>query len=166
MKRSRLILGTGAILAVVVGGTFALTGPAPIPPEELRPTAEVMGEGMLDRMTFVGHVGTSENPTRSGDTFVFDKGLFVSKECERICKFPARPYFVRENADGIEFISETRCPYKDSKIVWRGTFKDGKVKGTSTWTSRRWYWTIEKNLVFQGSLSEQSAAIPLRPTTN
>ena len=163
MKRSRLILAIGALLAVVVGGTFALTGPTPISPEDLRPTAEVMGEGVLDRMTFVGHVGTSKNPKRTGDTFVFDKGLFVSKECERICKFPARPYFVREKAGGIEFISETRCPYKDSKIVWRGTFKDGKVKGTSTWTSRRWYWTIEEELHFEGTLSAQSTSIPLQP---
>jgi len=166
MKRSRLILAISIMLAVVVGGTFALTGPAPIPSEDLRPTAEVTGEGVLDRMTFVGHVGTSENPTYSEDTFVFDKGLFVSKECERICKFPARPYFVRETADGIEFISETRCPYKDSTIVWRGTFKDGKVRGSSTWTSKRWYWTIERKLVFNGTLSERSASIPVNATTN
>lgn len=166
MKGIRLILALGVMLAIVVGGTFALTGPASIPPEDLTPTAEVMGKGVLDRMTFAGHVGTSEDPTRSEDTFVFDKGLFVSKECERICKFPARPYFVREKADGVEFISETRCPYKNSKIVWRGAFKDGKVKGTSTWTSKRWYWTIERKLVFEGRLSEQSASIPVKSTAN
>ena len=166
MKRSRLILAIGVIFAAVVGGTFALSGPPAIPAEELRPTAEVIGEGALDRMTFVGHVGTSDNPTRSDDTFVFDKGLFLSKECERICNFPARPYFVRSKADGVEFISETRCPYKDSKIVWRGTVKDGKVRGTSTWTSERWYWTIERDLVFEGTLSQQSASIPVKVTTN
>lgn len=166
MKRSRLILTLGLVLVVVVGGTFALTGPTPISPEELRPTAEVMGEGELDRMTFIGHVGTTTSPKRTRDTFVFDKGLFVSKECERICNFPARPYFVRTTADGLEFVSETRCPNKDSRIVWRGTFKDGKLKGTSTWTSKRWYWTIEKELVFEGTLSDRSASIPLKSTTN
>ena len=166
MNRSRLILAIGALLAVGVGGTFALTEQAPLSSEALKPTAEVTGQGVLDRMTFVGHVGTSKNPTRSKDTFVFDKGLFVSKECERICKFPARPYFVREIADGTEFISETQCPYKDSKIVWRGTFKDGQIRGSSTWTSKRWYWTVERELVFEGTLAEQSASIPVKAMSN
>ena len=166
MKLSRLTLVIGAMLVVVVGGTFALSGPAPIPPEKLRPSAEMVGDGILDRMTFVGHIGTPENPTRTKDAFVFDKGLFVSTECERVCNFPARPYFVREKADGIEFISETSCPHKNSTIVWRGTFQDGKVKGTSTWTSKRWYWTIEKELVFEGTLSAQSTSISIVPTTN
>lgn len=166
MKRSHLILTTGILLAAVVGGTFALTGPPSISPETLKPTEDVLGQGVLDHMTFVGHVGNSEDPTRSQDTFVFDKGLFVSRECERICNFPARPYFVRETVEGIEFISETRCPYKDSKIVWRGTFRDGKVNGTSTWTSERWYGRIERNLVFQGTISGQTISIPVRSVSN
>ena len=166
MKRFRLLFAICIMFVVLVGGTFTLTGPTPVSPEDLKPTADILGEGMLDRMTFVGFIGTNKDPELSKDTFVFDKGLFLSAECERLCKFPARPYYARKKGDVIEFISETLCPYKDSKIVWRGTVQDGKVNGTSTWTSDRWYWSVEKKLIFEGELAEKTASIPVKSTAN
>ena len=69
--------------------------------------------GPLDGMTFNGALGPDGKPKDVPDSFVFENGTFVSKECEIRCKYPARPYFVRTNGDRIEFISETKCPYKD-----------------------------------------------------
>ena len=108
--------------------------------------------GPLDGMVFEGALGPDGKPKDIADTFVFANGTFVSRECELRCKYPARPYFVRVNGNKTEFISETQCPYKDAKIVWRGTVEGDRIKGKSTWVVRRWYWTVENTFEFEGKL--------------
>lgn len=124
-----------------------------------QPTLEIMenysSSNMLDGLTFVGELGPEGKPKDVSDVFVFDVGTFVSKECELRCDYPARPYFVSETEKGTEFISNTKCPYKDAEITWRGTVKDGKIYGMATWTVRRWYWTVTNNFEFAGRLEEQ-----------
>lgn len=115
--------------------------------------------GPLDGMTFVGALGPDGKPKDITDTFVFENGTFVSKECELNCKYPARPYFVRVNGEKTEFISETQCPYKDAKIVWRGTVEGDTIKGKSTWVVNRWYWTVENTFEFEGKLADKSVSI-------
>mgnify|MGYP001811774081 FL=1 len=115
--------------------------------------------GPLDGMTFNGALGPDGKPKDIPDSFVFENGTFVSKECELRCKYPARPYFVRTNGDRIEFISETKCPYKDAKITWRGTIEGDTIKGKSTWVVKRWYWTVEDNFEFEGKLAKKPAAV-------
>ena len=112
--------------------------------------------GPLDGLTFRGAVGPDGKPKDISDTFVFENGTFVSKECELRCKYPARPYFVRTSGNKTEFISETKCPYKDAKIVWRGTVEGDSIKGKSTWVVKRWYWTVENTFEFEGKLVEKS----------
>ena len=112
--------------------------------------------GPLDGLTFRGALGPDGKPKDIPDIFVFENGTFVSKECELRCKYPARPYFVRINGSKTEFISETQCPYKDAKIVWRGTIEGDRIKGKSTWVVKRWYWTVENTFEFEGKLVEKS----------
>jgi len=69
----------------------------------------------------------------------------------------ASPYYVREEGNGLSFVSETRCPYKDATIVWRGTVEDGQLRGESTWVVKRWYWTVEKKFRFEGTLASGSS---------
>jgi hypothetical protein len=111
--------------------------------------------GPLDGLTFRGALGPDGKPKDIQDIFVFENGTFVSKECELRCKYPARPYFVRVNGSKTEFISETQCPYKDAKIVWRGTIEGDQIKGKSTWVVKRWYWTVENTFEFEGKLTEK-----------
>lgn len=113
--------------------------------------------GPLDNMTFTGALGPDGKPKDIPDSFVFENGTFVSKECELRCKYPARPYFVRTNGNKTEFISETKCPYKDAKIIWRGTVEGDTIKGKSTWVVKRWYWTIENSFEFEGKLVSKPA---------
>ena len=115
--------------------------------------------GPLDGMTFVGALGPDGKPKDIQDVFVFENGTFVSKECELKCKYPARPYFIRVNGTKTEFISETQCPYKDAKIVWRGTVDGDTIKGKSTWVVKRWYWTVENTFEFEGKLSKQPISL-------
>ena len=114
--------------------------------------------GPLDGMTFVGMLGPDGKPKDIADTFVFENGTFVSKECELRCKYPARPYFVRNEGGKTLFISETQCPYKDAKIVWRGTVDGDTIKGESTWVVKRWYWTYEDTFEFEGKLAPATTA--------
>ena len=114
--------------------------------------------GPLDGMTFVGMLGPDGKPKDIADTFVFENGTFVSKECELRCKYPARPYFVRSDGDKTLFISETQCPYKDAKIIWRGTVDGDTITGESTWIVKRWYWTYEDTFEFEGKLAPDTTA--------
>ncbi len=125
--------------------------------ENSTPIEKSIIPGPLDNMTFAGALGPDGKPKDIPDSFVFENGTFVSKECELRCKYPARPYFVRTNGNRTEFISETKCPYKDAKIIWRGTVEGDTIKGKSTWVVKRWYWTIENTFEFEGKLVSKPA---------
>jgi hypothetical protein len=159
MRQSKTILAIGGLLVVLTGGWLVFSPAATLVQAENLDTADVGDSGTLDGMTFSAELGPVGKPADVKDTLVFANGTFVSTECERRCGYPARPYFVRQVGDGIEFISETRCPDKDAKIVWRGTVDDGTIKGVFTWTTVRWYWTIEKEFSFEGTLVEGAKPI-------
>ncbi len=159
LKSLRAALGLFAVFALLVGGTFALTAPAPIPPEAMVASAQIRGSAVLDGLVFTSKVGRAGAAADITDELIFADGLFLSAECERRCNYPARPYFVREKGGRVEFISETRCPNKDATLVWRGTIDGRSIKGEFTWTSSRWYWTVERTFWFEGELSEKVASI-------
>jgi hypothetical protein len=151
-----VIVAVGVVATIAIGVMPTTTSDINSDSMELATYLQDSGTGPLDGKTFSGLIGLSGKPKDIKDSFVFENGKFVSTECERNCKFPAHPYFVRVNGTKIEFMSEAQCPYKNSKIVWRGTVEGNKIKGESTWVSKRWYWTMEKTLVFEGELVENS----------
>lgn len=124
--------------------------------KSITPEIEEAVPSLLDGLTFRGALGPDGKPKDTQDIFVFKNGTFVSKECELRCKYPARPYFVRINGSKTEFISETQCPYKDAKIVWRGIVEGDRISGKSTWVTKRWYWTVESTFEFEGTLVEKN----------
>ena len=144
------------LLALLIASMLSLwslgSGASELESSESTDAAEKASSGPLDGMTFVGMLGPDGQPKDVADVFVFENGTFVSKECELRCKYPARPYYVRTNGSKTEFISETQCPYKDAKIVWRGTIDGDRIKGKSTWVVKRWYWTVENTFEFEGKL--------------
>ena len=153
MKKSTLVVSFVVAIVGLAAGWSSQISAADLD------TLEDGFSGPLDGMTFVGALGPDGKPKDIPDSFVFENGTFVSKECELKCKYPARPYFVRVNGEKTEFVSETQCPYKDAKIVWRGTVEGDTIKGKSTWVVKRWYWTVENTFEFEGKLSEQSTSI-------
>lgn len=147
-----------SIATIALVGGFSHTGASNVTAQDNSELIQESIAGPLDGMTFLGAVGPKGKPKDIPDSFVFENGNFVSKECELRCKYPARPYFVRLNGTATEFISETKCPYKDAKIVWRGTIEGDIIKGKSTWVVKRWYWTIENSFEFEGKLANNPAA--------
>jgi len=136
--------------------SFQFAMPVSAPPVE---TVEADVPGPLDGMTFAGAIGTPSEQNRIRDRFVFSNGKFFSTECVKTCGYHAGSYFVRKRDGRTEFLSVSRCTFKDAKIEWRGTIQDGVVKGESIWTVKRWYRTIEKRLVFEGRLDERPVPV-------
>lgn len=146
------------LLGVILGltGGFQISAANENNSKSITPETEEAVPGPLDGLTFRGALGPDGKPKDIPDVFVFENGTFVSKECELQCKYPARPYFVRINGSKTEFISETQCPYKDAKIVWRGIVDGDRIRGKSTWVVKRWYWTVENTFEFEGKLVEKN----------
>ncbi len=157
MQNTQLIGSLVILVTIAAGGWPSQMNAAGSDPAKNDATRLESGTGPLDGMKFIGALGPDGKPKDVEDSFVFENGTFVSKECELRCEYPARPYFVRQNGTKTEFISETKCPYKDAKIVWRGTVEGDTIKGKSTWVVKRWYWTVENTFEFEGKLAESSS---------
>ena len=134
--------------AICVQADSTQTGPAQAS------THPVMS--VLDGKTFSGVLGGPGITPGAKDTVVFQDGMFLSERCQITCGYTDGPYWVRSNGDGVQFTAETPCLKADASIVWTGTVKDGEIEGTFTWTSERWYWTVEKEFSFKGKLIESN----------
>ena len=150
----KIIAAIGAMVLTISGSWLFIADSATTPLTNSSALDQKTGSGLLDGMAFDSQLGPVGDPADIDDTLIFQNGMFVSTECERRCNYPASPYFVRKNGTATEFISETRCPYKNATIVWRGIVQDGQIEGVATWTNSRWYWTIVTEIAFSGSLSE------------
>ncbi len=166
MRRGILVAVAIAIPVIAVLGTIGLgtvgvgavgVGAAHPSADAAASTAGAPGSGPLDGKTFEGALGPIGKALDIEDSLVFADGLFLSTECEARCSYPASPYYVREEGNRLSFVSETRCPYKDATIIWRGTVEDGRLRGESTWIVKRWYWTVEKKFRFEGTLASGSS---------
>jgi len=113
--------------------------------------------GPLDGLVFKGMLGPEGQAKDVADTFVFESGTFVSKECELRCDYPARPYEAAQVGGAWQFESTTRCPYKNATIVWRGSVRGDRIEGMATWTIRRWYWTVTRDFAFEAQLWQSTA---------
>ena len=159
MRKTYLTVSITALTVVLASTWFVLSQAANPKLSQNVESNQSNASGILDGMTFSGELRPVDGSRRTRDRFGFANGTFVSTECEKRCDYPARPYFVRQNEGRVEFVSETRCPYKDAKIVWRGTVDDGKIKGEGTWTISRWYWTREKKYWFEGTLLKDTPLV-------
>ena len=110
----------------------------------------------LDGRVFEGEFGALGKEAKGSDGWVFDKGMFLSQSCLE-CGFPESPYRVRLENGKTHFETLTQCPRTDATISWRGTVEEGRIEGVFTWVRKRWYWTIEKQFWFRGTLVETPA---------
>ena len=111
---------------------------------------------ILDGHVFEGEFGALGKDAKGTDGWVFDKGMFLSKSCLE-CGFPESPYLVRFEEGKTHFETITQCPRSDASITWRGTIEGDRIEGVFTWVMKRWYWTIEKQFWFRGTLVETPA---------
>ena len=108
----------------------------------------------LEGKSFSGELGVLGKPASTTDILSFDNGEFVSAECRRRCGYAAGDYWVRADGNALSVKAETSCENSDAVIVWEGKVEGDQIEGTFTWTSKRWYWTFEKQFWFKGKLTE------------
>lgn len=161
VKARRKCLFAMLLVLLIVASTCLFTTAGPHAQSVGVPEATT-GTGPLDGLIFEGNLGPAGQPADVRDRLEFFDGRFVSRECEKRCNYPASPYYVRRDGNSIAFISESRCPDKDAKIVWHGTVEGDRLEGTFTWTVERWYWTIEKTFRFSGTLRTGAPPIASR----
>lgn len=112
---------------------------------------------VLDGKVFEGEFGmVGKQEARGTDSWTFQEGMFASENCIE-CGFPESPYWVAFKEDETTFRASTQCPVSDATITWRGTIEDGRIEGVYTWTKERWYWTIEKEFWFRGTLKDPAS---------
>lgn len=104
--------------------------------------------GPLDGMVFSGMLGPEGN-LDSEDEIHFSNGKFWSKLCTK-CGFQPGDYWVRKVGDVIHFRGELVS--ERGVFDYTGTITNGKIETKMDWTINRWYWSIERDYAFSGTL--------------
>lgn len=117
--------------------------------------AESSASGPLDGMVFAGKFGPEGNPDLD-DELRFQDGKFWSSICVK-CGFLPGDYWVRTVGDSILFRGELAG--ERGTFTYAGRIVDGEIDVAINWTNDRWYWSINRNLAFKGSLKETGIAI-------
>ena len=108
--------------------------------------------GVLDGKKFVGPTGEKGKKVDHEDELSFSDGKFTSSACFPY-GFKSGPYTATVDGDSIHFQAVTLSP-THGKMEWKGTFKDGTLDVTYSWTKARWLWTTHREYWFKGSLKE------------
>lgn len=118
--------------------------------------AQGRASGPLDGMVVVGKIGPDGNPNFDEELH-FNNGHFWSKNCIA-CGYQPGPYWVRTVGSGIQFHGEL-IRDDGSTFRYRGRVADGRATVTVRWTKKRWYWSIDKILIFDGTLEPARKAV-------
>lgn len=113
--------------------------------------------GPLDGMHFVGDFGPEGGPGDLKEALYFDDGKFWSKNCIP-CGFPPKPYWVRFVDDDIHFHGTLESSER-GRFRYEGVISGKQLSVRINWRRERWYWTIDRDFWFEGTLAE--AGIPV-----
>lgn len=111
--------------------------------------------GPLDGMRFEGRFGPADEPADLEDMLYFGDGKFWSDICIR-CGFPPGAYWVRYEEEAIHFRGVLESAER-GRFVYTGTVRDGRLTADVSWRRERWYWTIDRDFRFEGTLAESDA---------
>lgn len=122
-------------------------------------SATAMADGALDGRVFSGKIGPVENPDLD-DSLHFNDGYFWSDICTR-CGFQPGRYTSTRTDDGIRFsgvlVSDSRGQFDYDGLVRA----DGTLSVTIRWERKRWYWTSQREIAFEGHEDPVSTAVNL-----
>lgn len=130
------LLRAAAVVAITFGTATAAELPA-------------AGPGPLDGMVFAGLIGP-EADQDFDEELLFNDGLMWSKTCVP-CGYQPSVYWVRRVGDAIHFTSELKSA-SGSLFHYEGVVDGERAEVAVTWTKSRWYWTIDRDLMFKGTL--------------
>lgn len=81
----------------------------------------------------------------------FADGRFQSSRCQIYCDFGWSSYQTWTEGEVTHFAATTHCPDAPHTVVWYGTVEGDELHFEGTWTTRRWYWTRQINVIGDGS---------------
>lgn len=81
----------------------------------------------------------------------FVDGRFQSSRCQIYCDFGWSSYQTWTEGEVTHFTATTHCPDAPHTVVWYGTVEGDELHFEGTWTTRRWYWTRQINVIGDGS---------------
>lgn len=139
----------GATLAVLSGLIPALAGQPP----------ETGPRGPLDGLSFSGRFGVQGEPPDRTDTLHFRDGHFWSENCVP-CGFAPGLYWVRRDGGRIHFRGELASAER-GRFRFAGEVRGERIEVSINWQRERWYWTIDRDFRFTGSLAPEVDAPPL-----
>ena len=85
------------------------------------------------------------------DELAFQDGTFQSVMCQAYCDFGWSDYQTKMVGGTLHFTARTVCPEAPHTVVFYGTVEGDDIRFEGTWTTRRWYWTHQINVVGEGS---------------
>lgn len=147
-RRGVFFAGIAALAILFLTGTV-------ISADDAGPAAP--GLGPLDGMVFVGRIGPKGAPDFDEELH-FNNGYFWSKNC-LLCGYRPSVYWVRAVGGGVRFQGELTSE-DGSSFHYSGYVTDGRITVNVRWRKARWYWSIDRTLVFEGRLDAARAAIP------
>jgi hypothetical protein len=112
--------------------------------------------GLLDGKRFVGMFGPAGQPGDKQDVLYFGDGQFWSAICVP-CGFAPANYWIRRVGDAIHFRGEMGSPER-GKFHYSGVIRGQHLTATINWRRERWYWSVDRDFTFEGTLSD----IPVR----
>ena len=137
--------------AVLVAGLALAFAPARLAVSDERSAAH----GPLDGTHFVGVFGPADRPGDREDTLYFSDGQFWSANCVP-CGFKPGMYWVRHAGGAIHFRGEMESPER-GKFYYTGIVRGKHLSAKIKWRKDRWYWSINRDFKFEGTLSEGAA---------
>lgn len=96
----------------------------------------------LDGQVF-NTIDTTAEGGEEANTLTFRDGKFQSAKCQKYCDFGWTDYQSWTKNDVIHFTATTLCPDAPHTVVWYGTVNGNDMQHEGTWTTRRWYWTMQ-----------------------
>lgn len=118
--------------------------------------------GPLDGMVFSGKIGDPKT-TQRDDQLHFNNGMFWSAICIR-CRFKPGNYWVRRVGNVTHFRGEMLS--ERGRFIYTGKIADGKASVNVNWTKKRWYWSIDRDLEFNGKLDPAQSAVTAPTATD
>ncbi len=108
--------------------------------------------GILDGRSFVGQLKSVDGANTLDDTLHFSEGHFWSSGCTK-CSFMPGSYWTRQNGAAIEFQGVLESPER-GRFTYQGSVVDGRVEAKIHWIRERWYWTVDRDYVFEGRIDD------------
>jgi hypothetical protein len=110
-----------------------------------------LASGPLDGMSFAGVFGPENGRDDRDDVLYFDDGQFWSEKCVA-CGFKPGPYWVRFDDAAVHFRGELESDDR-GRFTYTGVVRDERISVRINWRLDRWYWTIDKDFRFEGTLA-------------